>query len=1856
MKITKKNILIFCIISLFVTIAGLNTVYADVFGCCINPGAAAKTCSQNLVSQDQDCCPKPELSYPAYYTSSANPSSPTNYNDCITNFFFANKDCSLVSQCALGCCCSNLGGTIKPASQCVGTGLTFYRGNNNCAQLCPTPQCTDGIDNDNNGCADYGLDTGCTGPTDAIETGGSCLSQSANCNNANYIPKLSNFIITPQQGQKVFLLRWLDECSANTIYYDILRCQGQGCTNFALVSSTNTPLFQDASDVLIFDTTYTYQIKAHYSLQTAVSTITQTANLGNAECFGQTTSSLFCLNNTAYLCNAINQLSRRSQKCPATQFCVIQNNQPSCLSKINCNYNSANPFGLFYTMNGCENNRYCFYDRSHSTIDSCYSCDTTMSCYDYKTDGACNKDNCNVRNCKWKSIGTDIGAGVCVSKSEYNCKWCNSKGTPTLDNIKDFSFNNVFDFCTNEKLNALSEGAYKCYLSNSGVKDCNDVVCSDYAASQCSNTQIMHDQSNKITNPSNDDCGIKVCQNIGNVCVKNADGDSQPDCSDAICEKDYLTPNTTLISITSKGVIHQILIQIYDKTSANGSSTLKTAPDYSTFLCVEPCGAQGHPYNSFTRGRSLIISSLNVFDGSNGTQLLTLNNGNNVIRYYSQDPAKNIGEVKTINVNAQSNTSGPIIFVVNIIPGSKVLGELFTNSKNPNISVEFFEPAIITYARLINNRTNTIIPLPSNNQLSKTFNFSIMQQLQDDTYTFELNAKNTNNIFMDNVFSATIFVDTTLPELNITPSNGTTINTPTVTIRLQSNKRINLSSVKINSVEIMGNFTTTNQKTFAANLNLSDGNKQLDVIAADFASNPIRNTTDFVVDAQPTQITLLNPKFATSSSYTFNIVVGTDNDEVCRYSLDDNFEFDFMDPFTSTGSTTHTISNFNKIKNGDTNTHTLNVKCKDANNAISFNSFDINVDTTTPQLTNVYSFPNPIIEQPFITTLTIQANEPVICKYSSDFSNFDQMNGTFQGFDTNTFNLINRQNITVQSEGSFLYHVACENKAELHSDTSDVQFKADLTVPMAVVSHTQDFFNSTDVTLAIGTNKKSQCKYSETDTTAQTGNIIGPSGYSHTKALQVPTGKHTFYVVCKDQYLQKFSDVLPVTFTVDLTPPIMKYVDDTSTLASKSPPIPDKTCLTDRLRVKWIGEDTESNVKEYYYSLIKKSDDTVILNYTQSFKEDSWLWVDKLSLDDQSEYFFRVKSKNFVGFESDSKDSDGITIDTSLCKATPKCGDGIINLPDEECDGNTFGLIKRCTQYTNFIGGTLKCTSDCKLDSSGCTEKPKCGNSELDQGESCDSSYLGPLSGKCLDYNNLFTGGALKCNNCNLDTSGCQGQTGNCGDAKIDIGEACDGNVFGQIKSCTDYSEFSGGTLKCTTSCQLDTSGCTEKPKCGNNKLDTGELCDNNNFGNITDLSCNGYSGSFVQGQLACTNCKISTHACRSNATVVLTCADRGDCGLNEPCNDDAECDSRSCINKKCTAASCSDGTKNQDETGIDCGGECGKCQNDQKCKGNGDCKSSYCSFGICKDIDKCNDGLLSPSESDIDCGGSCPTKCQEGKSCTVKDDCGEGLKCMSSVCKKGGLEGEACSVNGLPDSDCDGMPDQWEIDHGLNPNDPSDANQDPDKDGLTNREEFDTQKTFQTSTDPNKADTDGDGFSDKEEIDKGTNPVDPKSFPKSNTGKIIMFIAGILVLISGFSYLAYRVVTKREENFEVPTQLSREVPKTTPQQQKIPSRQSQDDVRLREMLKQREKEKEVSRQKLFEAFSESKPKQESKVSLKKPEQKPQEIKKPSGKIKISRNPSEKIKKQSKAKEDVFVKLRQIAKESKRATSKNAKK
>ena len=70
--------------------------------------------------------------------------------------------------------------------------------------------------------------------------------------------------------------------------------------------------------------------------------------------------------------------------------------------------------------------------------------------------------------------------------------------------------------------------------------------------------------------------------------------------------------------------------------------------------------------------------------------------------------------------------------------------------------------------------------------------------------------------------------------------------------------------------------------------------------------------------------------------------------------------------------------------------------------------------------------------------------------------------------------------------------------------------------------------------------------------------------------------------------------------------------------------------------------------------------------------------------------------------------------------------------------------------------------------------------------------------------------------------------------------------------------------------------------------------------------------------------------------------------------------------------ATCNDNIKNQNETGIDCGGYCKACTNGILCLIESDCESNYCNpDGKCS-VALCNDGWKNGNETGIDCGGNC--------------------------------------------------------------------------------------------------------------------------------------------------------------------------------------------------------------------------------------------------------------------------------------------
>jgi len=134
------------------------------------------------------------------------------------------------------------------------------------------------------------------------------------------------------------------------------------------------------------------------------------------------------------------------------------------------------------------------------------------------------------------------------------------------------------------------------------------------------------------------------------------------------------------------------------------------------------------------------------------------------------------------------------------------------------------------------------------------------------------------------------------------------------------------------------------------------------------------------------------------------------------------------------------------------------------------------------------------------------------------------------------------------------------------------------------------------------------------------------------------------------------------------------------------------------------------------------------------------------------------------------------------------------------------------------------CSSSCQLSTEGCggVSGGSCGDGFINIGEECDGDLFGVVD-ECSDFDSVsFTSGDLSCSSCRISTFGCEGVVGggSCGDGVVAVGEQCDGSDLNGVG-------------------------------CGNGVLDVGETCDGLFFVGGSNR-CVDYSGEFISGFLVC--------------------------------------------------------------------------------------------------------------------------------------------------------------------------------------------------------------------------------------------------------------------------------------------------------------------------------------------------------------------------------------------------------------------
>ena len=116
-------------------------------------------------------------------------------------------------------------------------------------------------------------------------------------------------------------------------------------------------------------------------------------------------------------------------------------------------------------------------------------------------------------------------------------------------------------------------------------------------------------------------------------------------------------------------------------------------------------------------------------------------------------------------------------------------------------------------------------------------------------------------------------------------------------------------------------------------------------------------------------------------------------------------------------------------------------------------------------------------------------------------------------------------------------------------------------------------------------------------------------------------------------------------------------------------------------------------------------------------------------------------------------------------------------------------------------------------------------------------------------------------------------------------------------------------------------------------------------------------------------------------------------CKAGGICEGAADCASALCRDAKCNDIVPADGTKNNDETDVDCGGtQAPACADNKGCVIAADCTSSVCTAGLCQPPSP-TDGVRNGDETGLYCGGAKAPKCPPGQGCLADADCDK-VKC----------------------------------------------------------------------------------------------------------------------------------------------------------------------------------------------------------------------------------------------------------------------
>ncbi|PIN68549.1 hypothetical protein COV93_09035 [Candidatus Woesearchaeota archaeon CG11_big_fil_rev_8_21_14_0_20_43_8] len=1394
-------------------------------------------------------------------------------------------------------------------------------------------------------------------------------------------------------------------------------------------------------------------------LSTAFSVFKQTKELTNKE--------------QAFTCTDKNKLMS-NKPCPnAGEYCVIKSGIAACLdTKSECEYGGY-PFGMYNDPIDCEGRGFCYYDKNtRTTIGSCFSCvvestSSRVECSDYKSKAACEADSCAAgplkggdAECEWDYIDTSLGIGICKNTKDNPCNLCDASengGFAADDGDNIGSTNIVFEGCTPEKAKVLDPNGDKCtYNAGTGKMDsCANFVCSDLKATECGSTTLLTD--NKLSTTASIKCNLQGCNAVGKACFKDMDGDKSADCLnsgtiDKICEQDRFPPITDVFEYKGTlGNTEKLSFTVKDKKNADQQYVAASGLGYTTYFCMAPVSGTACSVTtsskSMAAGGSLSVTKTKkngqdvyqlVDSSSPSTVIAESSVAANKLRFFTQDEAKNLEEVKTQTVTFKGNAN-PIVklTISNAIEYNNVW---YTTSSSPTIKAEFSTIDSVSLYKLYLNSVEIPLATPNiqNVGSGKVGLFKPAQSLGDGEYTFLVKG------VVNNAGSVTgtikFMVDVTPPQVaSIKPENGnkTVITSGGLTainaeIKFKNSENVEITALTMN-VDEKDPYTMSDKRslfspgtgsysdTFTATLmpsTIGDGRKYIIFTAQDIAGNILKDYKSyFDLQTHASDVYLITPKNGVVPSKPLKLEIGTTGYANCRYSDIYPLSWEKSKLFDegNTNSYVHTKSGYTFAGASGK----INLICKDAMGQVRAD-FMLNYDPTAPKILSAQADPNQIAEyydfqeQKVRTKLFVMTDDETICRYSTSSSaTYDTMDGKFNesttlgGSSKEEFKKDHERYLVMDDyKDTYNYYVLCKNKVGLLSNKAIITFSVDTSIGFAISNVVvPSVTNHTSVPFKIKTNKKGSCSY---DLDGSSGMMMTTDGYDHdgSASLLAGDGWHNVSFSCSftgegSIYLPENATSSVKTFLVDTTPPTLPQVDvqgkiDTSYLGLIF------SWRNKSIIAKWNSTDPNSPYDpakapgaakfNFRYSLYNSNSGMALITDKPNTQNNIWqvLAYDDngkpLSLKTGSRYYIEVFVSDWLGNEQ-TWPGKSLDIEIDPTKMPTHCDDKIKNSgeSDIDCGGecDPCNLNKTCIKssdcYTNYCGlpNTKAKVKVCLTPS--CDDGIKNGDETgIDCGGSCFAN-CGPGSG-CYQDSDCSIG--MVCDVltglCTKTSDTCKNGIPDSNEAGIDCGGVCT-TKCSSGSTCSKDSDCTSGTCN-NGYCVIDNS-CSKDTDC----LES-FICENGACKPRTKVVCTKDSDCLSDN---CQDgvCVGDLPLCTSDSDCTIGKCKSGECIVN--CVSDSQCLDGNCVNNECeTPTGCT--------TSADClQGICqsGTCVPDTKCTYDYECASGVCQGGDC---------LTAQCLQDSDCLiGLCKNyQCIMDNTCLIDNDCKESNICENGLCK----------------------------------------------------------------------------------------------------------------------------------------------------------------------------------------------------------------------------------------------------------------